>query len=129
MTKTTTLALLLATLTAGCSAPPPSRDETARIEHIVWDELLQAPGSPPPFEWVADGGPCLDSVKDMCADGMYDGTVAFAVWKGTIPATALAHELIHAWLLASTGDGDREHKTGAWYREAKINQVLEWRGY
>jgi hypothetical protein len=78
---------------------------------------------------VGDGGPCLDEVRDVCADGTFDGHRIRVRWPGAVPPSAFAHEHIHAWLLLATGDGDAAHARGPWFMEARINDVLHARGF
>src|SRR4051812_18946206 len=103
---------------AACT-PPPSVEQETKVVALVWGGMLGAAGEAPPVQWVTTGGACLDVVHDGCADGVFDGHAVTVRWPGSIPASALTHELIHAWLLRSTGNGDAQHRGPDWYMEQR----------
>lgn len=127
---------LFSLLLLGCSAPEVpdvlNADNTRRATALVWEgvyglEKVEFPS--PSVSWL-EGGRCLPpelpGAPAGCYDGLYDPgkNAATCLWEGLYARSALAHELFHAYLAATSWDGDpdvghRNRGWGYWVPEAE----------
>jgi hypothetical protein len=120
---------------AGCSVAVESTAKCVNIEHadavsFIWNDMLGM-DAPPCVSWV-DGQQCKDlalpaiQVGNVCAAGTYSNgnVVIVRSSMSSVVNTALAHELMHAFLELVTGDSDHSHARREWIMIPVINDEL-----
>jgi hypothetical protein len=112
----------------GCAVEAPQPEGVAFATQIVWQQqYVMGDAQPPAVYWMepgqldcADGqgwkpNPLIQANVTLpdCVAGLYyqdDKTAYVALPLGSeISDTAFAHELCHAFMWATTGDGDENH--------------------
>ena len=112
-------AYLFAMATTGCAqggsfAPIDGQD---RAMQIVWYDLYEETGDPPPVEWIP--GKCWGADHDTCGFTWAGSKVQVSRQMGydgyvSISVTSFAHELMHYRTFLRTGDVDAYHWRGDW---------------
>ena len=115
-----------AMMTFGCAVEAPAPPGVPFATQIVWQQqYVMGDALPPVVYWVVgDALNCADGqgwapapskyTLPPCVAGLYyqDEKTAYVAWpNGTryISDTSFAHELCHAFMWATTGDGDENH--------------------
>lgn len=110
----------------GCVVQAPQPEGVSFATQIVWQQqYVMGDAVPPTVYWMESGSldcengqgwtPAPDlKVPFDCVSGLYfqDDKTAFVAWPEStqfISQTSFAHELCHAFMWATTGDGDEAH--------------------
>lgn len=118
-------------IVAGCAADTTRQPEQYLAEAVVWRDTYHEERDPPPIEWIgwlglncAHGNGFLipttyGGQPSLCVGGVYWSVPNYAEVGIQYPGqplsvTAYAHELLHAHLYYTTGDGDPTHSRLEW---------------
>jgi hypothetical protein len=110
------LSCLLACVPArGDPAPMPGQEEALAI---VWYQTYGMTDRPPAIEWhdgtCSNGRPGFNDFDGTCLAGNFSDELYLVVQARAHGFAGVAHELLHAALKVSRGDGDGGHRDPGW---------------
>lgn len=125
---------LVSLVLVGCSASPEAKLGQSEAVALVWREL-GARSEPPPIYWIDAPDPqctlpdgqqrrAFRAADGECHGGFFDGHAIALMWNGSYASSALAHELIHAWMLQDMQLEDGDHTRPEWKRVPELNAML-----
>ena len=122
---------MAALLVAGCGPALEEVPGQAEATQLVWS-TFGASGQPPPVEWHQEQCPSRpDDLRTAvvhqgaCYSGLYlRDDRAMVAWRGSLHASAFAHELMHAWQWARNIDDPDHLRSDEWELVARAERAL-----